>query len=74
MTKRAWPAWADPKDILDLLRLSLPIAVSRASFMLMMLTDTIVLGRNRPEELPYVLNSHLPVGVLLGLSLSLIHI
>lgn len=72
MTKRAWPAWADPKDILDLLRLSLPIAVSRASFMLMMLTDTIVLGRNRPEELPYVLNSHLPVGVLLGLSLGIL--
>ncbi|MAI92124.1 MATE family efflux transporter [Ponticaulis sp.] len=72
MTKRAWPAWADPRDILDLLRLSVPIAVSRSSFMLMFLTDTIVLGRNAPEQLPYVLNSHFPVGVLLGLSLGLL--
>jgi MATE family multidrug resistance protein len=56
MTQRAWPAWARASEILDLLRLSGPIAVSRASMMLMGLTDAIVLGRMAPEELPFVLN------------------
>ena len=72
MSRRGWPAWAKPTELIDLLRLALPIAVSRASMMLMVLTDTIVLGRNAPEELPYILNSWLPVGVTLGLSMGLL--
>jgi len=38
------PAWARPRDILDLTRLAVPVALSRASFMLMGLTDAIVLA------------------------------
>ena len=68
MSKRVWPAWANLPDIFDILKLSAPIAVSRSSFMLMVLTDTIVLGRNAPEELPYVLNSWLPIGILIGIA------
>ena len=70
--RRVWPAWARPSDIADLLRLSGPIAVSRAAMMLMGLTDVIVLGQNAPSELPYVLNSWLPIGVSLGLTMGLL--
>ena len=72
MTQRAWPAWARASEILDLLRLSGPIAVSRASMMLMGLTDAIVLGRMAPEELPFVLNSWLPMGISLGFGMGIL--
>lgn len=72
MRRRVWPAWARPSDIADLLRLSGPIAVSRAAMMLMGLTDLIVLGQNAPGELNYVLNSWLPIGVSLGLTIGLL--
>ncbi|MAP94181.1 MAG: multidrug transporter [Ponticaulis sp.] len=71
MPRREWPAWANLFDVIDLLRLSAPIAVSRASFMLMMLTDTIILGRNAPEELPFVLIAWFPIGVVLGIAMGL---
>lgn len=72
MRRRVWPAWARPSDIVDLLRLSGPIAVSRAAMMLMGLTDVIVLGQNAPGELSFVLNSWLPIGVSLGLTIGLL--
>ena len=40
--------------------------------MLMGLTDVIVLGQNAPEEVPFVLNSWLPIGVSLGLTMGLL--
>ena len=67
MTKRGWPAWMRASEIVDLLRLSGPIAVSRASVMGMALTDAIMLGQFAPGELAFVLNSWLPMGVSLGL-------
>lgn len=70
--KRAWPAWAQASEILDLLRLSGPIAISRAAMMLMGITDAIVLGQMAPEELPFVLNSWLPIGVSLGLGTGIL--
>ena len=66
------PAWAQPKEMLDLVRLAVPVAVSRASFMLMSLTDAIVLARHRPGELPLVLNAWLPNGVFMGFGLGLV--
>ena len=72
MLKRDWPAWAKPSDIIDLLRLSVPIAISRSSFMLMVMTDTIVLGRNAPGELPYIMNAWLPIGILIGVASGLL--
>jgi len=72
MPRRGWPAWARASEILDLVRLSLPIAVSRLAWMLMGLTDAIVLGQFAPEELPYVLNAWLPIGVLLGFSMGIL--
>lgn len=65
------PAWARPKDILDLTRLSIPVAISRASFMLMSLTDAVLLGRYAPGELPFVLNAWLPIGVMFGFGMGL---
>jgi multidrug resistance protein, MATE family len=65
------PAWARPKDMLDLVRLSVPVAISRASFMLMGLTDAVLLGRYAPGELPYVLNGWLPIGVMFGFGMGL---
>ena len=49
---RRMPAWARPSEILDLTRLAVPVAMSRASFMLMGLTDAIILAWYAPGELP----------------------
>lgn len=72
MQRRGWPAWARATEILDLVRLSLPIAVSRLAWMLMGLTDAIVLGQIQPSELPFVLNAWLPLGVMLGFSMGIL--
>lgn len=65
------PAWARPKEMLDLTRLAVPVAISRASFMLMSLTDAVLLGRYAPGELPFVLNGWLPIGVMFGFGMGL---
>ena len=65
------PVWARPRDMLDLIRLAVPISMSRASFMLMSLTDAILLGRYAPGELPFVLNGWLPIGVFFGFGMGL---
>ena len=72
MFKRGLPAWMRASEIVDLLRLSGPIAVSRASIMFMGLTDAIVLGQYAPGELTYVLNSWLPMGVALGFGMGIL--
>lgn len=72
MQKRAWPAWARATQILDLIRLSLPIAITRSAMMLMGITDAIVLGRMAPGELPFVLNSWLPLGIALGFGMGIL--
>jgi MATE family multidrug resistance protein len=72
MTTAKLPAWAKPSDIADLLRLSLPIAVSRMAMMLMALTDAIVLGQFAPGELAYVLSAWLPIGVSLGFGIGIL--
>ena len=74
MTQRAWPAWARASEILDLLRLSGPIAISRLSWMLMGLTDAIVLGqvKGQEHELAYILNSWLPIGIMLGFGMGIL--
>lgn len=66
------PAWVRATDIADLIRLSVPIAVSRMAMMLMGLTDAIVLGQNAPEELAYVLSAWLPIGVSLGFGIGIL--
>lgn len=70
MTTR-FPAWAQPRDMFDLARLAAPVALSRASYMLMTLTDAVVLARYAPGELPFVLNAWLPIGVALGFGIGL---
>jgi len=72
MTTSRLPAWARPSDIADLMRLSVPIAVSRMAMMLMGVTDAIVLGQYAPGELAYVLNAWLPMGISLGLGLGIL--
>lgn len=72
MTTSRLPAWVRPSDIADLLRLSVPIAVSRMAMMLMGLTDAIVLGQYAPEELAYVLSAWLPIGVSLGFGMGVL--
>lgn len=72
MTKSRLPAWARPSDIADLMRLSVPIAISRMAMMLMGVTDAIVLGQYAPGELAYVLNAWLPMGISLGLGLGIL--
>lgn len=66
------PAWAKPSDVADLMRLSVPIAVSRMAMMLMGLTDAIVLGQFAPGELAFVLSSWLPIGVSLGFGIGIL--
>lgn len=72
MLRLGWPAWARAADIGDLLRLSVPIAFTRMSQMLMGVTDAVVLGQYAPGELPFVLNSWLPMGVSLGLGIGVL--
>ena len=72
MPRREWPAWAKLSDILDLLRLSAPIAVSRAAFLMMLLTDTIILGRNAAEEVPFVMIAWFPISITVGVSMGLL--
>jgi MATE family multidrug resistance protein len=66
------PAWAQPKEMLDLVRLAVPVAASRASFMLMSLTDAVVLSRVHAGQLPLVLNAWLLNGVVMGFGLGLV--
>jgi len=72
MARAGWPAWARGSDISDLLRLSVPIAITRMSMMLMGITDAIVLGQYSPGELPFILNSWLPMGVSIGFGMGLL--
>ena len=72
MRKFSLPAWVRPADISDLLKLSVPIAITRMSMMLMGITDAIVLGQYAPGELPYILNSWLPMGVSIGFGMGLL--
>lgn len=72
MNKLNWPTWVRPADIADLLRLSVPIAFTRMSQMLMGVTDAIVLGQHAPGQLPFVLNSWLPMGVALGFGMGVL--
>ncbi len=71
MTRGKLPGWAQPREVLDLVRLAMPIAASRSTFMLMSLTDSVVLARSAHGQLPYVLNAWLPLGVMLGLGMGL---
>ncbi len=66
------PSYLNRRDILDLARLATPVAMSRMSFMLMGLTDAVVLARHAPGQLPHVLNAFLPVGVAMGFGLGLV--
>ncbi len=68
---RRRPEWARPSEILDLTRLAVPVAMSRASFMLMGLTDAIILAWYAPGQLPLVLNGWLPSGVTMGFGMGL---
>lgn len=68
---RRLPEWARPSEILDLTRLAVQVAMSRASFMLMGLTDAIILAWYAPGELPLVLNGWLPSGVTMGFGMGL---
>lgn len=72
MAQAAWPAWARASEIVDLLKLSGPIAVSRMAMMLMSITDAIVLGQYAPGELPFILNSWLPMGICLGFGMGIL--
>lgn len=69
--KARLPEWARPSEILDLTRLAAPVAMSRASFMLMGLTDAIILAWYAPGQLPLVLNGWLPSGVTMGFGMGL---
>lgn len=71
MNREKLPSWAQPREILDLVRLALPVAASRSTFMLMSLTDSVILARSAHGQLPYVLNAWLPLGVMLGLGMGL---
>src|SRR5262245_53151816 len=66
------PAWAQPKEMLDLVRLAVPVPASRASFMLLSLTDSVVISRVHAGALPLVLNAWLLNGVVMGFGLGLV--
>lgn len=72
MAQAAWPAWARASEIIDLLRLSGPIAVSRMAVMLMSVTDAVVLGRYTTNELPLILNAWLPIGIALAVGMGVL--
>lgn len=59
------------REVVDLVRLAVPTALTRASFVLMGLTDAVVLARVSPGELPRILNGWFPLAVAMGLGLGL---
>lgn len=65
------PTFLRRRDVVDLFRLAVPVAASRMTFMLMGLTDAVVLARHSPGQLPHVLNAFLPIGVAMGFGLGL---
>ncbi|MEO0981729.1 MAG: MATE family efflux transporter [Pseudomonadota bacterium] len=72
MPRRDWPAWARASDIVDLVRLALPVAASRAAVPIMSATDVVVLGRNAQLELPYITNGYLLVGLGLAVGMGIL--
>lgn len=72
MTKWSRPSWANFADVSDLVKLSTPIAISRMAVMLMSFTDAVVLSINTHNELPYILNAWLTIGVAIGIGMGLL--
>ncbi len=72
MTKWSRPSWANFADVSDLVKLSTPIAFSRMAVMLMSFTDAVVLSINTHDELPYILNAWLAIGVAIGIGMGLL--
>ena len=70
--KNRMPAWAAPESIRDLVRLGIPIALSRMSFPAMSVTDSVVLGRMAQLELPYITSSYTLIAVSLAVGLGLL--
>ncbi len=52
--KKKFPAWAQPDQIVDLLRLAFPVALSRLAMPVMSVTDAVVLGRMAQLEVPFI--------------------
>ncbi len=66
------PAWAQPDQVVDLLRLAFPVALSRLSLPLMSVTDAVVLGRMQQLEVPYISISWLLMSVGLAAGMGLL--
>ncbi|MEM8920131.1 MAG: MATE family efflux transporter [Pseudomonadota bacterium] len=66
------PAWLNPAAIVDLLKLAVPVALSRAAVMLMSFTDAVVLGRNAELELPFITNGYLLVGMGMAIGMGVL--
>lgn len=66
------PAWAQPAQIADLFRLSIPVAFSRMAIPVMSVTDVVVLGRMAQLEVPYITNGYIAVSVGLAIGLGLL--
>ena len=66
------PAWAQPAQVADLLRLSIPVAFSRMAVPVMSVTDVVVLGRMAQLEVPYIANGYLVVSVGLAVGIGLL--
>lgn len=52
--KTKLPKWAQAEQVLDLLKLAFPVALSRLSLPIMSVTDAVVLGRMAQLEVPYI--------------------
>ncbi|ACT59532.1 MATE family efflux transporter [Hirschia baltica] len=54
LTKSKLPEWAQPDQVVDLMKLAFPVALSRLSLPIMSVTDAVVLGRMAQLEVPYI--------------------
>lgn len=73
--RKGWrlPVWAQPAELMDLFRLSVPIAFSRSAAMIMAFTDTIILARYAPAEVPYIALSWVLISIGLSVSMGLLN-
>ncbi len=67
------PVWLRPESVADVMKLSVPIALSRMTMPIMSLTDAVVLGRMAQFELPYITNGYVLITIGLALGMGILN-
>ncbi len=66
------PVWAQPREMVDLARLAVPVALSRLSLPVMTVTDAVVLGNMAQFEVSFITLSWLVLSVAIAVGLGVL--